>query len=40
MLDKVSLDAVTIVTPDHLHREMTVEAANRGLHVLVESRWT
>ena len=36
MLDNESLDAVTIVTPDHLHREMTVEAANRGLHVLVE----
>ncbi len=36
MLDNERLDAVTIVTPDHLHREMALEAIERGLHVLVE----
>lgn len=36
MFDKEQLDAVAIVTPDFLHREMTVEAANRGIHVLVQ----
>ena len=36
MLDEEILDAVTIVTPDHLHREMAMEAIARGLHVLVE----
>jgi len=36
MLDSHPLDAVSIVTPDHLHRPIAIEAANRGLHVLVE----
>lgn len=36
MIKKEDLDAVTIVTPDHLHREMTVYAVKQGLHVLVE----
>jgi predicted dehydrogenase len=36
MLDEEKLDAVTIVTPDHLHRDMALEAIARGLHVLVE----
>jgi predicted dehydrogenase len=36
MIDEQRLDAVTIVTPDHLHREMALEAISRGLHVLVE----
>jgi predicted dehydrogenase len=36
MLDDQKLDAVTIVTPDHLHREMALEAIARGLNVLVE----
>src|SRR5689334_11202351 len=36
MLDEHPVDAVHVVTPDHLHREMTLEAAARGLHVLVE----
>jgi predicted dehydrogenase len=36
MLDRAKLDAVTIVTPDHLHREMALAAIERGLHVLVE----
>ena len=30
------LDAVVIVSPDQLHREMCVEALNLGLHVLCE----
>ena len=30
------LDAVVIVSPDQLHREMSVEALNCGLHVLCE----
>lgn len=36
LLDEHRVDAVHIVTPDHLHREIAVEAAQRGLHVLVE----
>lgn len=36
MLAKERLDAVTICTPDHLHREMALAAIERGLHVLVE----
>ncbi len=36
MLDEAQLDAVTIVTPDHLHRPMALAALERGLHVLVE----
>ncbi len=36
MLDRELLDAVSIVTPDHLHREQTLAALERGLHVLVE----
>ena len=36
MLDKEHLDAVAIVTPDHLHHEITLEAASRGVHILVQ----
>ncbi len=36
MLDSVEVDAVTVVTPDFLHREIAVHAANLGKHVLVE----
>lgn len=36
LLERVQLDAVTIVTPDHLHREMALAATGQGLHVLVE----
>ncbi len=36
MIDKESLDAVTIATPDHLHKEMTLYALNKGKHVFVE----
>ena len=33
MLGKEALDAVSIATPDHLHREITVAAAAAGKHV-------
>lgn len=36
MIDEQDLDAVAIATPDHLHREMTLYALERGKHVLVE----
>jgi predicted dehydrogenase len=36
MIDEEDLDAVTVVTPDHLHLEMTLYALERGKHVLVE----
>ena len=36
MLERVETDAASIVTPDFLHREMSVYAANLGKHVLVE----
>jgi len=36
MIDEEDLDAVTVATPDHLHREMTIYALERGKHVLVE----
>lgn len=36
MLEKERLDAVAIVTPDHLHREITLEVANRGVNILVQ----
>jgi len=36
MLDKEHLDAVAIVTPDYLHREIALEAASRGIHILVQ----
>jgi predicted dehydrogenase len=36
MLDSVETDAVTVVTPDFLHREIAVYAASCGKHVLVE----
>ncbi|NLC43046.1 MAG: Gfo/Idh/MocA family oxidoreductase [Clostridiales bacterium] len=36
MLDNESLDAVIITLPVFLHCESVVEAANRGLHILVE----
>ena len=29
-------DAVTVVTPDHLHRKVAIDALNTGCHVLVE----
>lgn len=36
MLDVASPDAVTIATPDHLHRSLVVTCLERGIHVLVE----
>lgn len=36
MIDQENLDAVTIATPDHLHREMALYAMQQGKHVLVE----
>ena len=36
LLRHPGLDAVIIVTPDQLHREMVEESLNAGLHVLCE----
>lgn len=36
MIEAVSLDAVVIATPHHLHAPMTLFALEAGLHVLVE----
>ncbi len=36
LLDVTSPDAVTIATPDHLHRDIVVACVERGIHVLVE----
>lgn len=36
LLDVTSPDAVTIATPDHLHRDIVVTCLERGIHVLVE----
>lgn len=36
MLEKEKLDGVSVVTPDHLHRQITLDALEEGAHVLVE----
>lgn len=36
MLAEVPLDAVTVATPDHLHRAIVLDAAAAGRHILVE----
>ena len=36
MFDNEALDAVAVVTPDYLHKEITLEAANRKIHLLVQ----
>ena len=36
MLKQEKLDAVAIVTPDYLHREIALEAASHGVHLLVQ----
>lgn len=40
LLDSGLVDAVAITTPDHLHADVVVAAAERGLHVLVEKPFT
>lgn len=36
LLAQTNPDAVTVATPDHLHRDLVVSCLERGLHVLVE----
>ncbi|MFP3902916.1 MAG: Gfo/Idh/MocA family protein [Armatimonadota bacterium] len=36
MLEKEDLDCITVVTPDPYHKEITIDAANAGVHVLSE----
>lgn len=36
MFEKEDLDAVAIVTPDYLHHDIKLEAANYGVHMLVQ----
>ncbi|QHW30785.1 Gfo/Idh/MocA family oxidoreductase [Paenibacillus rhizovicinus] len=36
MLEKVKPDAVSVCTPNYLHAEVSIAAANAGAHVLVE----
>ena len=36
MLNEIDADIINVVTPHHLHASMTVEALNKGFHVLVE----
>ena len=36
MLGEAALDAVSVATPDHLHRGIVVDAAAAGKHILVE----
>jgi predicted dehydrogenase len=36
LLDSSELEAVLLSVPHHLHKSMTIEAANRGKHVLIE----
>jgi predicted dehydrogenase len=36
MIQKEKLDAVSVVTPDFLHREIALEVASHGIHLLME----
>ena len=36
MFDKVAMDAVIVATPNHLHRNQVIAAANRKIDILVE----
>lgn len=36
MIEKAKPEAITVVTPDHTHRPIALEAAGAGLHVLSE----
>ena len=40
MLDKEELDAVAVVTPDYLHKAISLEAARRKIHLLVQKPLT
>ncbi|WP_327088290.1 Gfo/Idh/MocA family oxidoreductase [Nonomuraea sp. NBC_01738] len=40
LLDSGTVDAVSITTPDHLHADMMVAAAEAGVHILVEKPFT
>lgn len=33
---ELQLDGISVVTPDHAHTEVVLEAANKGVHLLVE----
>src|SRR5690606_8919565 len=37
LLARPDLEAVIIATPDHLHKDITIEAAQAGKHILVEN---
>jgi len=36
MIEKEGLNAIAVVTPDYLHREVAIHAAGKGLHMLVQ----
>lgn len=36
MMDNEELDAVAVVTPDHLHKEIVLDATSRKLHILCQ----
>jgi predicted dehydrogenase len=36
LIERDDVEAVVLVTPNHLHLEQTLEALDRGLHVFVE----
>lgn len=36
MMDEVDMDGVIVATPDFLHKEAVVYAANKGIHILCE----
>ena len=36
MIDKEDLDAVSVATQDHLHKDIVIYALSKGLHVFVE----
>lgn len=40
LLDSGTVDAVSITTPDHLHADVMVAAAQAGVHILVEKPFT
>jgi len=36
MIEKADIDCVSVATPDHLHKQIAVDAAKAGKHILVE----